>query len=122
MDNMQLSFDDIFTDFKPMEIKEEHQKPLIPEDIQQEYAHETFDFRNLYEKGDLIYLVRPVNYGDSIRKLRIRTVYQKNMIGCYETGECCCITDKEHQHIFQNNIDAKQFIKNTEETCQGDNE
>ena len=66
---------------------------------------------NLYEKGDLIYLVRL----GTVRKLKIRSIYEKNIIGCYESGECCCVTSKEHQQIFHNNIDAKEFLKSIEE-------
>lgn len=77
----------------------------------EEEVPENFDFRNLYEKGDLIYLVRL----GTVRKLKIRSIYEKNMIGCYETGECCCVTAKEHQQIFHNNIDAKIYQEQEEE-------
>lgn len=69
-----------------------------------------FDYRNFYTKGDEIHLVRVNSKGEKVLKsLKIRTVFQRNMVTLEKTGECCCIGYEEKDQIFNLLIDAKQY-------------
>lgn len=72
-----------------------------------------FDFRDFYNVGDQIWFVRIGRhkwYGKSIKYLKVRTIYPRMIVACFETGEACCIDYSERDQIFSNNADAKAFF------------
>lgn len=102
--------------------KREEEKPLTYEEFceaQIKKAHEEnlenpdYDFRNFYQRGDVIWFVR-VNkqkwYGKVMRQLKVRTVYPRMMVTILESGEACCIGYPEKDQIFMYKTDAQNFF------------
>ena len=73
-----------------------------------------FDFRNFYEKGQIIYYIQILNMGintKELKKLKIRTIYPR-MIVCSEEKACCqCIDYNEKDLIFDTQRDADAVYK-----------
>ena len=73
-----------------------------------------FDFRNFYEKGQIIYYIQILNMGintKELKKLKIRTIYPR-MIVCSEEKACCqCIDYNEKDLIFNTQRDADAVYK-----------
>ena len=102
--------------------KAKEEKPLTYEEFceaQIKKAHEEnlenpdYDFRNFYQRGDVIWFVR-VNkqkwYGKVMRQLKVRTVYPRMMVTILESGEACCIGYPEKDQIFMYKADAQNFF------------
>ena len=78
-----------------------------------------FDFRNIYDKGSVVYLVRRnrgVTDSDTeigrLIPLTIRTVYPRCLIGVAEGRGCEVIGFKERDNVFSNRMDANDYIEN----------
>ena len=73
-----------------------------------------FDFRNFYEKGQIIYYIQILNMGintKELKKLKIRTIYPR-MIVCSEEKACCqCVDYNEKDLIFDTQRDADAVYK-----------
>ena len=71
-----------------------------------------FDFRNFYNKDDVVFFVR-VNrqkwYGKMLRKLTLRTIYPRMIVGVEDKGECCCIGYPEKDQIFKISYEAQAY-------------
>ena len=73
-----------------------------------------FDFRNFYEKGQIIYYIHILRGGintKELKKVKIRTIYPRMMI-CNEEKACCrCIGYNERDLIFDTPKDADVVYK-----------
>ena len=73
-----------------------------------------FDFRNFYEKGQIIYYIHILRGGintKELKKVKIRTIYPRMMI-CNEEKACCrCIGYNERDLIFDTPRDADVVYK-----------
>ena len=67
------------------------------------YQDPDFDFRNMYEKGQIIYFIKILRGGintKELKKLKVRTIYPR-MLVCNEEKSCCqCIGYEERDLIF----------------------
>ena len=72
-----------------------------------------FDFRSYYEKGETVWFVRVLGaLGDKeIRKLYLRTIYPRLIIGSEAKTGCQCIGYNERDLIFRNYKDAEKCYK-----------
>ena len=90
--------------------KKEEEKPLTYEE---NLENPDYDFRNFYQRGDVIWFVR-VNkqkwYGKVMRQLKVRTVYPRMIVTILESGEACCIGYPEKDQIFMYKADAQNFF------------
>lgn len=75
-----------------------------------------FDYRNFYEKGDIIYYVQyhSTLNEKTIHKLYIRTIYPRMIVGTAEKGYCHCINYNERNNLFKSLIDANNFSNSIE--------
>ena len=73
-----------------------------------------FDFRNFYEKGQVVYYVRVFEkLGEKeIQKLTLRTVYPRMLIGCLEKGYCQCIGINSRDMVFETHKEALDCYRN----------
>ena len=71
-----------------------------------------FDYRNLYERGDKVYLVR--HYDKMALKemvyCSLRTIYPRMMIGVIDKQGCQCIGFTDKDNIFINRNDAEDYF------------
>ena len=72
-----------------------------------------FDFRDYYEKGQTIFFVRVLEaLGEKeTKKLYLRTIYPRMLIGSEEKGCCQCIGYSERDRVFFNPKDASDYSK-----------
>lgn len=72
-----------------------------------------FDFRNYYEKGQIVYFVRIMEaLGEKeIKKLLLRTIYPRMMVGSEEKACCQCIGYNDRDQIFLTPRDADVYYK-----------
>jgi len=78
-----------------------------------------FDFRNIYDKGSIVYLVRRnrgITEADSgqvgrLIPLTLRTIYPRCLIGIAEGRGCEVIGFNERDNVFSNRMDANDFIE-----------
>ena len=77
-----------------------------------------FDFRNYYEKGQTVYFVRVMEaLGEKkIKKLYLRTIYPRMMVGSEEKSCCHCIGYNERDRIFLTPRDAEAYFKSIDIT------
>lgn len=77
-----------------------------------------FDFRNFYEKGQVVYYVRVFEkLGEKeIQKLTLRTVYPRMLIGCLEKGYCQCVGISSRDMVFETHKDALDCYRNIKVT------
>lgn len=72
-----------------------------------------FDFRNLYEKGDIVYYVLKTETfvkRKELVKLKLRTIYPRMMVGVEDNNAGChCIGFKQKDMVFINLIDANAY-------------
>lgn len=78
-----------------------------------------FDFRNFYEKGSIIYFVRIMEaLGEKeVKKLYLRTIYPRLMVGSEEKGCCQCIGYNERDKVFLTPRDADAYCKSIKITA-----
>ena len=97
-------------EFCEHELKKAHDKNLPEPD---------FDFRNHYEKGDVIFYVRIFEaLGEKeVKKLTIRTIYPRLMIGCEAKGCCYVVGYNERDKIFSNPYDADTYCDSIKVTA-----
>lgn len=73
-----------------------------------------FDFRNFYEKGQVIYYILVLRGGiqtKELKKVKIRTIYPR-MLVCTEEKACCqCIGYGDRDLIFETLQDANAVFK-----------
>jgi hypothetical protein len=72
-----------------------------------------FDFRNYYEKGQIVYFVRIMEaLGEKeVKKLLLRTIYPRMMVGSEEKACCQCIGYNDRDQIFLTPRDADAYYK-----------
>ena len=75
-----------------------------------------FDYRNFYQQGDKVYLVR---YYDKIKikevlYLTLRTIYPRSMVGVIDKQCCQCMSISDRDNIFYNHIDAMNYFNSIE--------
>lgn len=72
-----------------------------------------FDFRNFYEKGQVVYYVRVFEkLGEKeIQKLTLRTIYPRMLVGCLEKGYCQCIGLSCRDKIFETHKEALAYYR-----------
>ena len=72
-----------------------------------------FDFRSFYEKGQSIYFVRILqSLGEKeVKKLILRSIYPRMMVGSEEKGACQCIGYNERDQIFLIPRDANAYAQ-----------
>lgn len=72
-----------------------------------------FDFRNYYEKGQIVYFVRIMEaLGEKeVKKLTLRTIYPRMMVGSEEKACCQCIGYNDRDQIFLTPRDADAYYK-----------
>lgn len=72
-----------------------------------------FDFRNYYEKGQIVYFVRIMeSLGEKeVKKLLLRTIYPRMMVGSEEKAACQCIGYNDRDKIFLTPRDADNYSK-----------
>lgn len=70
-----------------------------------------FDFRGYYEKGQIVYFVRILaTLGiKEIKKLYLRSIYPRMMVGSEEKAGCQCIGYNEREQVFLTPRDAEAF-------------
>jgi hypothetical protein len=72
-----------------------------------------FDFRNLYEKGDIVYYILKTETfvkRKELVKLKLRTIYPRMMVGVEDNNAGChCIGFKQKDMVFINLIDANAY-------------
>lgn len=71
-----------------------------------------FDFRNLYEKGDIVYYVLKTETfikRKELIKLKLRSIYPRMMVGVEDNAGCHCIGFKQKDMVFINLIDANAY-------------
>lgn len=101
----------IFEENKPYTYEEICEKDL-KDALELNKENPTFDFRNLYTNGDLIYYVLKTDRfikKKEIITLKIRNIYPRMIIGVQEAGYCECIGYKQRDMIFVNYVDAKNY-------------
>lgn len=78
-----------------------------------------FDFRAYYEKGSTIYFVRVMEaLGEKeVKKLYLRTIYPRMMVGSEEKGCCQCIGYNERDKVFLTPRDADAYYKTIKVTA-----
>lgn len=71
------------------------------------------DFRNEYERGDIIYLTRYIEAGDvkEVNMLTLRTVKKDYMVGYLDKGNAFVIGKEWINNVFANLKDAKAYLK-----------
>lgn len=71
-----------------------------------------FDFRNFYQKGDPVYLIRHFKLlkEKEMCKVIIRSVYPRWMVATLDGGYCKCIGYEERNMVFVNKQDAKDMF------------
>lgn len=78
------------------------------------YPEPDFDFRNYYEKGQIIYFIHILGGGintKELKKLKIRTIYPRMMV-CDEEKACCqCIGYSQKEYIFNTPKEAEPVYK-----------
>ena len=72
-----------------------------------------FDFRNYYEKGQIVYFVRIMEaLGEKeVKKLTLRTIYPRMIVGSEEKACCQCIGYNDRDQIFLTPRDADAYYK-----------
>lgn len=72
-----------------------------------------FDFRNIYEKGDIVFYVRIIELlGEKeVKKVFLRTIYPRMMVGSEEKACCHCIGYNERDRIFRTPKEADDYCK-----------
>jgi hypothetical protein len=72
-----------------------------------------FDFRNFYEKGQTVYFVNIMeSLGDKeVKKLYLRTIYPRMMVGSEEKAACQCIGYNDRDKVFLTPRDADIYAK-----------
>lgn len=72
-----------------------------------------FDFRNYYEKGQIVFFVRIMEaLGEKeVKKLYLRTIYPRMMVGSEEKACCQCIGYNDRDKIFLTPRDADAYYK-----------
>lgn len=78
-----------------------------------------FDFRSYYEKGQIVYFVRIMEaLGEKeIKKLYLRTIYPRMMVGSEEKAACQCIGYNERDKVFLTPRDADAYYKTIKVTA-----
>lgn len=111
----------LFNELIPKETKpekvESHMKTyeeVCQEDIQK--AHERgyedpdFDFRDYYQKGQVIYYILILGGGintKELKRLKVRTVYPRMLVCDEEKAACQCIGYSQRDYIFNTAHEAK---------------
>ena len=114
--------------FESLEIPEEESKPKTHDEfceLEIRKAHDRclpepdFDFRAHYEKGTIIYFVRVLEaLGEKeVKKLHLRTIYPRLMVGSQEKGCCYCIGYNERDRVFLTPRDADAYFKTVNVTA-----
>jgi hypothetical protein len=83
-----------------------------------------FDFRNLYAKGSTIYYVsvlEPLGVKE-LKKLYLRTVYPRMLIGVEEKGFCQCIGYCGRDKVFLTLLEADAYYQSIEVVSKYDSE
>ena len=72
-----------------------------------------FDFRNYYEKGQIVYFVLIMEaLGEKeVKKLTLRTIYPRMIVGSEEKACCQCIGYNDRDQIFLTPRDANAYYK-----------
>lgn len=106
--------------FESFEVPEEEYKPKTHEEFceldlkrarERGLPEPDFDFRNYYERGEIVYFVRYSEMlGDKeIHKVFLRTIHPRIMIGSQEKSYCHCIGYNQRDQVFRNLRDANIF-------------
>ena len=76
--------------------------------IEKEFPEPDFDFRNFYEKGQIVYYVHIIETlgVKEVKKLYLRTIYPRMIIGTEEKSYCQCIGYSDRDRIFITSRDA----------------
>lgn len=71
-----------------------------------------FDYRNYYEKGNVVWLVRYYEKlgTKELLKLTLRTIYPRMIVGVVEKQYCECIGYNERDCLFLNQRDALNYF------------
>lgn len=77
-----------------------------------------FDFRDYYEKGQIVFFVRVVEeLGEKeIKKLCLRTIYPRMVVGSEEKAACFCIGYNDRDRIFLTPRDADVYSESIQLT------
>lgn len=108
--------------FEALEIKKEEPRPKNHEEfceLELKKAHDKglpepdFDFRTVYEKGETVFYVRIVEIlGEKdVKKVFLRTIYPRMMVGSEEKACCHCIGYNERDRIFKTLKEANAYCK-----------
>lgn len=72
-----------------------------------------FDFRNIYKKGQIVYFVHIIEaFGEKqVKKLYLRTIYPRMMVGSEEKACCQCIGYNDKDKVFNTIKEANEYSK-----------
>lgn len=75
-----------------------------------------FDFRNFYEKGQIVFFVRVLSKLGikEVKKLYLRSIYPRMMVGSEDKAGCHCIGYNERDQVFLTPRDADAYFKTVE--------
>lgn len=83
-----------------------------------------FDFRNFYEKGQTVWFVQVFKTlgTKEMRKLYLRTIYPRLMVGSEEKAYCQCIGYDERNMIFLTQREAQSYYDSIEAESKKDSD
>lgn len=75
-----------------------------------------FDFRNDYERGEIIYYVyrNKITKTVSLKELKVSTVYPRAVIGYQDKGEAICVDYTDRDYVFRTPKEAEKCLKSVQ--------
>lgn len=75
-----------------------------------------FDYRNDYERGEIIYYVyrNRITKTASLKELKVSTVYPRAVVGYQDKGEAICIDYTDKDYIFETPKEAEKCLKSVQ--------
>lgn len=97
----------------PMKTTDDICREKLQEAIDKNLPDSDFDFREKYQKGNIVYFVEYNKFSNSVdyNKITITTVYPRFVVGFVDNGEAHPFGYSDRNNVFNLPKDAERYIK-----------